>query len=112
MKEREKQETTPLPPSSPPLILRQAVMAAFMYLASILLLPSTQWGEDGVGGGWRGGEGVLTCRRVVLNSAALERQTGRGEERVTKRRRGEMGGGRKNKCKDGDKRRRKSGVKG
>lgn len=86
MKEKEKQETTPLPPSSPPLVLRQAVMAVFMYLAFSFSLPS------GVRMGGREKkkkkEGVLTCRRVVLNSAALERQTGRGEERVTKRRRG------------------------
>lgn len=75
-------------------------MAAFMYLALIPLLLSNPVGW------WEGGreegrekrekkEGVLTCRCVVLNSAALERQTGRGEERVTKRRRGKwLGEGR------------------
>lgn len=35
IKERETQETTPLPPSSLPPVHRQDVMAAFMYLASI-----------------------------------------------------------------------------
>lgn len=85
MKEKEKQETTPLPPSSPPLVLRQAVMAVFMYLAFSFSLPS---GVRMGGRKKKKKDGVLTCRRVVLNSAALERQTGRGEERVTKRRRG------------------------
>lgn len=113
---RERKNRKPVPPSSPPPVFRQAVMAA-----SVLLPLSTQPSEDG----GEKKEGVLTCRRVALTSGALERWVGgcwrRGggadaskEERVTKRRIG--GGGKKMERgqggRGGDKRRRKSGVKG